>query len=423
MENRVIKQILLDQKEEIAYFRSKKYISRELFSTIQAVNPDYITVISGVRRCGKSVLAHQLLADQPYAYVNFDDERFLNFEAAELNNLYQVLQEIYPNTKVLLLDEVQNVAGWELFVNRLQRSGIRMIVTGSNAHLLSKELATHLTGRHILFELYPFSFSEFLQYQGTQFQLDIMSTSQMAEVKRYFQDFVSGGGFPLALNTELSQQYLRELYRDILERDIVTRHRIRRVEELYDLSLYGLTQFGSRISYNQLQKVFDIKSPHTIKKYLSYCEDAYLLSQLSIFSFQLKKRMTSLRKIYAVDSGMINALTTQHSPNNGRLLENIVCIEFKRRKQDIYFYVTKQGREVDFVVHKNKKITQLVQVCYQLDNVETRTRELKALVEASTELFCNELTVLTEDTEGEEVIQGKTIHIVPVWKWLLVNKK
>lgn len=421
MENRVIRKILLDQKEEIAVFRSKKYIQRGLFTDITHVPEDMIIVISGVRRCGKSVLAHQFFAEKNYGYVNFDDEQFLQMDASQLNDVFEILLEINPQMDYLLLDEVQNIEGWELFVNRLQRRGIRMVVTGSNAHLLSKELATHLTGRYMLFELYPFSFQEFLHYHGVQAQVNTISTAQIAEVKRYFHDYISSGGFPLAINTELAKQYLRGLYGDIIERDIVKRHSIRRVNELYDLALYGLTQFGSRISFNQLQKVFDIQTPHTIKKYLSYCEDAYLLFQLSVFSFQIKKRMTSLRKIYGIDSGMINALTTQHSPNHGRLLENLVYLQCMRRKQDIYFYVTKNGREVDFVVHEDKKIVQLIQVCYQLDNMETRTRELKALIEASKELSCDQLFVLTEDTEGEEVIQGKTVQFIPVWKWLLMN--
>ena len=421
MEKQAVKQILLDQRQEINNIFKTQIVEREIESKIKSTLDDkLIKVISGVRRCGKSFLAHKVLKDKNYGYINFDDERLFGIKTEDLNYLLEVLKEINPDFNYLLLDEIQNVEGWELFLNRLQRTGCNLVITGSNSNLLGKELASSLTGRHFLIELYPFSFKEFLKYKDFSFnENDLYITEKKAQIKRLLDEYIKLGGFPEISKVEFKEQYLRDLYDKIISRDIVSRYKIKYVKALKELSLYLFSNFGSSITYQKLKNILEIKSVHTIKNYMDYLEEAYLTFQLNHFSFKLKDQLSGRRKIYIIDSGLINSISFQFSQNMGILMENIVFTQLKRLGLEFYFYYSQSKEEVDFIIKDNLKIKELIQVCFNPDNIETREREIQSLLRASRYLKCDNLKIITSDTEKTDQVKGKEIKFVPLWKWLL----
>jgi len=424
MEKQQLKSVLLEQKAEIAELLETETIQRSREAeTKKALKNNLVKVLIGVRRCGKSFLAHQILKGKEYGYVNFDDERFVGARTEDLNDFLEAVNEISPNARYLLLDEVQNIEGWELFANRLKRAGYNLVITGSNAKLLSQELATHLTGRHASLELFPFSFKEFLKRKGLNFSAeDLYLTKNRAAVKKALEQYMQQGGFPELFSVENKKQYLRDLYDKIISRDIMPRHKVRFGKELKELAVYLFSNFGSRFTYRKLKNVFEIKSSHTVKNYVNYLEEAYLIFELLPFSFKLKQQLNSARKIYCIDNGMINAISFQNSANSGSLMENLVFLELKMQKKETYFYLNERGREVDFLIRENRKITELIQVCYDLKNVETKERELSALIKSSEELGCNKLTVIAWDDDKVEIYKEKKIKCIPLWKWLLEVK-
>ena len=421
MEKQVLKQILLDQKQEIDNIFDTEVIEREIEPKIEAALDDkLIKVISGVRRCGKSFLAHKILKSKDYGYINFDDERLIGTKTEDLNYYLEVLKEINPDFNYLLLDEIQNVLGWKLFVNRLQRTGYNLIITGSNSNLLSKELANSLTGRHFLIELYPFSFKEFLEYKKFHYsEDDLYITNKKARIKRLLDEYIKFGGFPELPKIRFKEQYLRDLYDKIISRDIVSRYRIKHIGALRELSLYLISHFGSNITYRKLKNIFEVNSVHTIKNYIAYLEEAYLIFQLYPFSFKLKDQIRGRKKIYAIDTGLINSISFQFTQNSGHLMENLVFTQLKRKGSEFYFYNSPGSGEIDFIIKDGPDIKELLQVCFSLDNLETRERELKSLIKASNDLNCISLTVITFDSEKTERIKGKDIDFIPIWKWLL----
>ncbi len=417
VEKHLIKQILLEQKEEIAEIFKGKIIKREIEPKIKGMfSSNLIKAIMGVRRCGKSVLAHQLLAGKRYGYVNFDDERLVGIRAENLNDFLEVLKEIEPDFKYLLLDEVQNVEGWELFVNRLKRRGYNIVVSGSNSKLLSRELATHLTGRHFTIELHPFSFREFLSYKGIRIkEKDLYITEKKAHIKRLLENYLETGGMPEVFRIEAKRSYLRELFDKIITRDIVARYNIKYVKDLKEIALFAISNFSSRITYHKIRNIFEVKSVHTIKNYLNYLQETYLIFQLIPFSFKLKEQIKQARKNYSIDTGLINSLVPKITFDYGKLMENLVFLELKRRDKEIYFY-SQPSYEIDFLVRKGLRINQLIQVCFSITNEDTRKREIKSLLKASKELRCDDLIIITWDEERKEKVDSKVIKIIPLWK-------
>ena len=329
---------------------------------------------------------------------------------------------VYGTQKFVLLDEIQNLPRWELFVNRLQRQGFNLVLTGSNSNLLSKELATHLTGRHLLVNVFPFSFIEYLNLNKAE-----LTTS---EKRAKLADYLTYGGYPEPLVKEVSvKEYLSTLFSSIIYKDIVRRYKIRSANEIDDLSFYLISNVSSECSNNSLTKVTNIKSSHTIGKYLAYLEESFILFSLRRFSYKVKEQ-SSAKKIFCVDNGFIHAKAFKISPDFGKLYENAVAIELKKMEMDgkyaIYYWKNPQQEEVDFVVKEGVKITQLIQVCYNIDNPDTKKREVRSLIKASKELKCNNLLVLTEDYEAVENaswFENKAkIRFIPLWKWLLNNE-
>ncbi|MDO8805710.1 MAG: ATP-binding protein [Elusimicrobiota bacterium] len=389
----------------------------------EAMKSGLVKVISGMRRCGKSTLAHSLMRGRRYGYMNFDDERLSGVKTADLNNLLEILAQINPGMGYILLDEIQNVTGWELFVNRIHRKGYNVVVTGSNSKLLGRELATHLVGRYLKIELSPFSFREYLDYQGIiPEEADFFITERKAALKRHFEAYLSGGGLPGTFGLVAWKSYLRELFDKIITRDIVDRYGVRNVSDLKEIGLYALSNYSSRITFHKIRDIFDIKSVNTVKSYLDHLEEAYLTFQLKPFSFKTKELLKLPRKIYAMDNGLISAVVPKVTLDYGRMLENLVFTQLRRLGEEIYCYAGR-GCEVDFVLREGAGIKKMVQVCYSMSNKDTAQREIGALLKASSDLRCKDLSIITWDEEGVEKNSAKTIRLVPVWKWLLDCEK
>jgi len=418
----LLKEVLLEQQARINRMKSQDFILREKLSGVKKfIELKHSIVITGVRRCGKSVFLSEIMNNfyEKFYYVNFEDERLASFELGDFNMLYEVCLELFGKCKVFSLDEVQNVDGWERWVRRKYEDNFKFFITGSNARLLSKELATSLTGRHLQFSIYPFSFREFLDFKKFVFKKeDLYLIERRVLLVKYFSEYLKKGGFPEFLKYE-QKEILQGYFNDIIQRDIVERHNIKNVKQLKEFARYLITNSGNLVSYNKLKKIGEIKSVNTVIKYFSYLEDAYLLFSLPYFSYSLKKQTANQFKIYAIDNGLKEAISFKFSEDLGKLYENMVAIELKRRNKEFYYWKNIQHEEVDFVI-KEKKVDELIQVCYSTEDTNTKNRELKALLKASKELKCNKLLVITSDYEGEEKSGNKKIRFVPLWKWILI---
>jgi len=425
VEKSKLKNVIIDQKEEIKSLSSRtKIIERSCFEKYKTYTEStQVKVIMGIRRCGKSILSYQLLKDKPFAYINFDDENLANITAEDLNDVLEVFYEVYGDFKYILLDELQNIAGWELFVNRLQRQGFNLIVTGSNAHLLSRELSTHLTGRNISLKLFPFSFREFIKYHGVVVKnADLLSTKERGLLKKKLEEYISAGGFPEVVKDPANKKvYLQSLYSDILNKDIIIRYKIKFSKTLKEIANSLMSNIASHVSFNKIKNMFNLKSIHTALNYLSFLEESFLFFLVPRFSYKTKERAIATRKIYAIDIGMIGALSVSFSRNIGKIYENMVFLELARRmtQSEIYYWQDIYQNEVDFVVKEGRNIKELIQVCYDTSNYDTKKREVCALLKSGKELKCRKLTVITDDYEALESADGRKIKFIPLWKWLL----
>ena len=410
-----IKERLILQKREIESKLKEKYIER---NQNLKLNNDMIKVIVGPRRAGKSFFAmHFLNKQEKFGYVNFDDEKLVEVE--NYDEIITAINLVYDNPKFILFDEIQNLPKWELFVNRLQRQGYNLVITGSNSNLLSKELATHLTGRHLLTNIFPFSFKEYLKLEN-----ELTTT----EIKGRLSEYILNGGYPEILSKKVElKEYLSTLFNSIIYKDIVKRYKIRNPKEIEDLVLYLISNIANEYSYNSLTKVGKIKSSHTTEKYLNYLEESFILFSLSRFSYKVKEQLSSNKKIYCIDNGFIQAKAFKLSPDMGKLYENSVACKLKKEELDgklkFYYWKNQQQEEVDFVIKEGTKVKKLIQVCFNINNLETKNREIRALIKARKELKCNNLLIITEDTEIEEKSEWfgekATITYIPLWKWLL----
>lgn len=413
----MIRDILLLQKREIEQRLRERYVERDFDRG--RISHDLIKVILGPRRAGKSFFALHLMKNLgPFGYVNFDDERLV--ELGDFDSLVAAIDTLYEHPKHLLLDEVQNLSRWELLVNRLQRQGYNLVVTGSNAHLLSSELATHLTGRHMPIVLFPFSFQEYLRSLNRE-----LTDRETAEA---FRNYAEAGGYPEPLIKGIPcREYLTTLMRSILYKDIVIRHRIRAPQGLQDLLEYLMTNGAQRYSLNNLVEITRLRSVQTVEKYLHYLDEAFLLFSVRRFLFKIRGQLRSNRKIYCTDNGLITSASFRFSSNTGKLYENIVAIELQKRALagalEYYYWQNPQQEEVDLVVKEGRNVEQLIQVCLNIDDPKTKSREVRALMKASEELNCKELLILTDSTDGQETTswfgRKATIRYLPVWKWLL----
>ncbi|MBW6462287.1 MAG: ATP-binding protein [DPANN group archaeon] len=417
MNREELKQLLIEQNQIKA---TENIIKRDLETTICNYEQDkFILIISGIRRCGKSTLMEDIRKKyhaQSY-YVNFDDERFINFNVDDFKIMHEVLIELYDEIDIFFFDEIQNINGWERFVRRLHDADKKIYITGSNASMLSRELGTHLTGRNINFTLYPFSFKEFLNFKNYQVKTDKMITGiDKSNIKRYFNEFIEKGGFPEFVKTE-KVEYLKALYENILYRDIITRYNLKNEKALKEIIYFISSNIGKEVSFNNLKNMTGLTSATTIKEYIEYMENSYLTFLVPRFDISLKKQIYANKKIYLIDTALANVLGFRTSRDYGRILENVVFLELKRRNKEIYYH--KRKKECDFVIRDGRYITMAIQVTQNMDDENTKNREIDGLLDAMNSYDLNEGLILTEDEEKEIKINTKTITIKPIWKWLL----
>lgn len=427
MNTEEIKKIVTDQQEEInEIFKKEKIIDRDLPKeklTNFLKHPNILT-ITGARRSGKSILSTQLLKEKKHGYINFDDERLINIETKDLNNILQAFYELHgSDVEYLILDEIQNINDWELFANRLRRTK-KIVLTGSNSKLLSGELATHLTGRHIDFTLYPFSFKEYLTFNNIKLTREnFYSTKKIAEIKKHLKNYIQLGGYPEVY--KFGKTMLIRTYEDIIQKDILLRYNIKNKKTFRELAKYLISNFSSEITYRKLRDIVSIKNEHTIKNYVDYLSTSYLIFIIERFSFKLKNQIIAPKKIYCTDTGMINSIAFRFSENTGKMLENLVAIELLRRKSywqtdsEVYYWKDHQQREVDFVIKTGPKIKELIQVNHVSGKEEINKRETDSLTIASKELKCKNLLLITWDYDDEIVVDNIKIRCTSIWKWLL----
>jgi len=435
MQNK-LKEIVSNQKLQKEQLLTLSYIGRtkEQFGK-KWLDSNLIKVVLGPRRAGKSVFSLVLLKGRPFMYFNFDDEVLLGVDGINTDELMKELHAAYGQIKTVLFDEIQNLPGWELFANRLHRSGYNLVLTGSNAHLLSKELATHLTGRHMPIEILPFDFSEFLRAKKFQMDAEYSALPQRrGELLNLMENYLLNGGFPeVAVNNVDPKDYLDVLLDSLLFKDVVKRHRVKFSTQIGHLASHLINNFANLYTVRKLLESLNLKSATTVEKYIDYLEEAYLIFSLLRYSPKSLERIKSPRKVYAVDNGFVSAKAIQHSPDKGKLMENLVFAELVKRgvkpNRELFYYKTRNNREVDFVVKKGLEVTELMQVCYDLTNPDVEQRETKALFEASDELSAKggsasggnvfKLTVLTWDEKREVKKGGNVIRLKPLWEWLL----
>jgi predicted AAA+ superfamily ATPase len=412
--------LLREQRENVD--RAAPGIPREQAEALKPlVKLPHAVVVAGLRRCGKSTLLAQFVRaahGDLFYYVNFEDERFLSFTAGDFGTLHQALLELGGERKVFLLDEIQNIPRWESFVRRLQDSGHKFYLTGSNARLLSRDLGTALTGRHVMVELFPFSFREFLAYkkQAVPGSLRSATTVERARLNRLAVDYLTWGGLPEYRLFERSE-ILSHLYEDILYRDVVPRLGLRDAKTLRELSLHLISHVGSLYSYNALKPLFHMGSPNTAKSYVEALENSYLFFSVPRFARSLKQQAVSPKKIYAVDNGIVGAVAFALSENRGHFLENAVFLHLRRRTKNVFYYKTASDREVDFFIPG--KSEELIQVSTNISDAAVRERETRALWEAMEERQVRRALLLTTHETDAITHQGKTITIKPVLEWLL----
>ncbi|MFA6475050.1 MAG: ATP-binding protein [Patescibacteria group bacterium] len=422
----MLKDVVSRQKQEKEPMLLQKYIGRTKDSVGQQwLDPSLIKVVLGPRRAGKSIFSLMLLKNRPFMYFNFDDDELTNPSRISTDELMRELHVAYGDVKHILFDEIQNLPRWELFLNRLHRVGYNLVVTGSNAHLLSKELATHLTGRHIPIEILPFDFHEFLR--AKQYVIDPEYGSlpkNQGELLQLVEDYMVRGGFPEVVINQLNpKDYLKILFDSLLFKDVVKRYKVKFATEISNLASHFINQFSSLYSIEKVQRVLNLKSAVTTDKYTTYLEEAYLIFSLLRYSPKSVVRIKSPKKVYVVDNGFISAKAIQHSPDKGRLMENLVFTELVKHghepNRDIFYYKTRNDREVDFVLKQDLNVTDLIQVCYDMSNPEVERREIKALVEAGAELKVKKLTIITWNEKRQVEKNGMTVQIKPLWEWLI----
>ncbi len=383
----------------------------------------------GPRRAGKTF--ELLFIARKIAEKEGKDKTFyINFERADLGVLnsqdlvlmLSAYYELFPNNfnkKIwLFLDEIQNVKEWERFARTCLDEGIKVFISGSSSKLLSKEVATSMRGRNLSYNIFPLSFKEFLIFRNFKTQ-KTYSSDEKAQLFNNLEQYLNFGGYPEAVlfPTE-KEKVLRDIFDTAIFKDVMERHKVRNSLLMKTLikALISAKEFSVNKFYNYLKSQQIKSSKDALYKYLSYLEDAFFIFSLNKFSLSYKKAEQSLPKIYFIDNGL---LTINGIDDKGRLMENLVFVELLRRKNDISYFQTSSGEEVDFVIKEGKKVKQLIQVCYDLSNFMTLEREVKPLIKASEEFGCNELLILNLDVEKEEKIQGKKIKFIPLWKWLL----
>lgn len=415
----MMKTIILNQRKERDELLSRPYLTRRTNQDENVLlNSQLIKLITGPRRVGKSTQALLMLRNKNFAYLNFDNQPLL--DAWDANLVMRMLDDVYPGYEYLLLDEVQNLEAWDLWVSELYRMGKNLVITGSNAKMLSSEMATVLTGKYLQIEMLPFSMEEFFDWH--KLNLNVMQPEQQAEANALTDDYMQNGGYPeVVASRSLVRSYLDTLFDSIIWKDVAKRHNVRNITDLNNLAMYLVSNFCNPLSANELSEELGFSSTNTTKKYMDYLHEPYLFYYLSRYNNKLKLMKKAPRKVYVVDNGFVAAKAFAVSENLGRLLENQVFVELIRRGYDtdktMFYYRSRNDKEVDFVLRKGAKIERLVQVCYDMSRPKTEKREVDSIVECAGELKCSHLTIVTRDEERSIEKAGYTIEILPISKF------
>ncbi len=412
----ILRQVVINQKNELNI--QKETVRRELLDKIlDFFDDERIIILTGIRRCGKSTLLKQLMQNTSgWCYLNFEDERLIDFNAKEFETLNEVLIEAYGQSKIYFFDEIQNVEKFETFVRRLQDEDKKIILTGSNASLLSKEFGTRLTGRYKVFEVYPFSFNEFLLFKNMAVKKDDFYLSEKKiNLQNLFEEYLVSGGFPEYLKNQ-DEDYLKTVYENILYKDIIVRYSIKKEKILKELVSMLATNASCKFTYNSLKKTLGLGNAITVKEYISYLGNSYLFFEVLKFSHSLRQQLNSPRKIYLVDQAFNKVSGLTFTPNKGRNLENLIFIELKRQNKEIYYYSNKN--ECDFLVKEGNIITKAIQVSYILDE-SNREREINGLIDAMNALKLKEGLIITFEQTEDIKIEDKRIKVIPAYRWII----
>lgn len=398
-----LNEIVLAQKNELESFDYG--ISRNLLEPLGQVTPHFAQILVGVRRCGKSTLMQQIRKRNGGNYFNFEDPRISGFQTEDFQKLLAALQNAYGKNNTYYFDEIQVIDKWELFIRQLLDSNKLVIITGSNASLFGQRTGTKLTGRHLDTEVFPFDYREWLAFSNKE------AGSESC------WKFLENGGFPEYLKTG-KVDVLQRLFEDILARDIIARKNIRNSAKLRELATALISNIGKEFSYHSLKKTLEIPAVQTVIDYVSFLQDSFVLFTVQKFDYSHRKRAIGPKKIYAVDTGLAKNISAAFSKDYGRLLENAVYLELRKRygPNSIFFY--KGIKECDFVIREKDALKQAIQVTYSLES-ENMKRELDGLLEALEKFKLNSGLVITYSQEDELTVRGKKITIKPAWKWML----
>jgi len=414
-----MKDILINQRKERDELLGRPYLERRTeYDKEQLLQSPLVKFISGPRRVGKSTYALLLLRGKNFAYLNFDDQLLLSRWDEYL--VMRLLDDVYPNYDFLMLDEVQNLPEWDLWVSKLYRRGKNLVITGSNANMLSSEMMTVLTGRYLSVEMLPFSLEETLSWHNIDIQY--VKTEQQTETIALIDDYLRNGGYPETISARnITQSYMSTLFDSILLKDIAKRHKVRKTTELYNLASFLLANFCNPVSANGLTTDLQLSSVNTTKKFCQYLCEPFLFFFLPRFNNKLKLMQKADQKVYVVDNGFVQSAGFNLGENLGRLLENQVFVELLRRGfkpgQTLFYYRSKNDKETDFVTRKGPKVEQLIQVCYGMQSEKTRKREVDSIAECANELHCENLVIVTKDEEDTLEKNGHMIKVVPIMKF------
>jgi len=394
-------------------------------------NTSQVITITGVRRSGKSTIMLQYIKKliekgidaKNILYINFEDLRFKRIDLELLNNIYEIYLEYVQPDKIpfIFLDEVHKVKDWEKFARTMHElKKAKVFVSGSNTKLLFGKISSVLTGRHLDLLVYPLDFKEFLFFKNLEIKNKLDAVSKKYKIKSLLDEYLEYGGYPLVCLKESKKILLETYFEDIINKDIMENHSIDHITKLKSLARFYLTNTGRRMSFNKLSRYFNL-SLDTVERYSYYLEEAKMVYFIKKFSYKVKEQERTMAVVYSIDNGLTNILGFKYSKDVGWLFQNAVANELIRRygKENIFYWMNETQEEVDFVVKKGLQVKKLIQVSYNLSNLETKEREIKALIKASKELRCNNLIIINDDFEGEEIINKKKIKFIPLWKWLL----
>ena len=411
-----MKTIILNQRKERDELMSRPYLVRRNNQDVDMLlNSHLIKLITGPRRVGKSTQALLMLRDKNFAYLNFDNYSLLDAWDADL--VMRMLDDVYPGYEYILLDEVQNLDAWDLWVSELYRKGKNLVITGSNARMLSSEMATVLTGKYLQVEMLPFSLEEFFDWN--KIDLHSVKPEQRTDSQILMDDYLRNGGYPeVVASRQLTRSYLDTLFDSIIWKDVAKRHNVRNVTDLNNLAMYLVSNFCNPVSANELTAELGFSSVNTTKKYMDYLHEPYIFYYLSRYNNKLKLMKKAPRKVYVVDNGFVASKAFSLSDNLGRLLENQVFIELIRRGYDVektmFYYRSRNDKEVDFVLRKGTSIERLVQVCYDMSSPKTEKREVDSIIECAGELKCNNLVIVTYNDKRTIEKDGYKIDVLPI---------